>query len=208
MTALEGYLPAAPGGGLSPRWYPPVYVAKVAAVCALVWACRSTLRDLLPRPTLASVALAVVVGLGVAVAWVGLDGLYPEIPGLGRRAAFDPGRLQPPARFAFLAVRLCGLVVLVPLIEELFYRSFLMRWVVDPVYTRVPIGKVTPVGLGVTSLVFAGSHPEWLPALLTGLAWAWLLARTKCVSACVLSHAAANLALGLYVLRTGAWRFW
>ena len=75
----------------------------------------------------------------------------------------------------FLAVRMLGLVVLVPLIEELFYRSFLMRWVVDPNYTRVPIGRVTPLGLAATTGVFAFSHPEWLPALLTGLAWGWLV---------------------------------
>ncbi len=101
-----------------------------------------------------------------------------------------------------------GLVVVVPVIEELFYRSFLMRWLVDPDLARVPIGTVTPLGLAVTSIVFALSHPEWLPALLTGVVWGWLVGRTKSVSACVLSHAVANLVLGIYVMTTGAWRFW
>ena len=56
---------------------------------------------------------------------------------------------------------------------------------------------------------FATAHPEeWLPAFLTGLAWAWLLHRPRSVSACVVSHMAANLALGVYVLATGAWKFW
>ena len=108
----------------------------------------------------------------------------------------------------FLAVRMFGLVVLVPLIEELFYRSFLMRWLIDPNYTRVPIGRVTPLGLAATTGVFAFSHPEWLPALLTGLAWGWLVGQTKSVSACVVSHAVANLALGVYVIARHAWRFW
>ena len=44
--------------------------------------------------------------------------------------------------------------------------------------------------------------------MLTGLAWAGLLAWSKSLSACVLSHATANLALGVYVLYTEAWRFW
>jgi membrane protease YdiL (CAAX protease family) len=61
---------------------------------------------------------------------------------------------------------------------------------------------------GVTSVFFALAHPEWLPALLTGLLWAGLLWRTKSLGACVVSHATANLALGLYVIAIGAWKYW
>ena len=208
LTAMEGYLPTGPGGAPSPVWYPLGYTLKVVAVAALVWVCRGILRDLSPRPTAAGVALSIGLGLAVMAVWVGLDGRYPELTILGKRTAFDPAAMKPAARRAFLSVRMLGLVVLVPLIEELFYRSFLMRWMVDPDYTRVPIGRVTPLGLGVTTAVFGFSHPEWLPAVLTGLAWGWLVARTRSVSACVLSHAVANLALGVYVLATGQWKFW
>jgi CAAX prenyl protease-like protein len=209
LTAVEGYLPRAPGGAPSPVWYPLAYAAKLVVVSTLLWVYRGVFRDLMPWPTAGTLALAVGVGLAVASAWVGLDGRYPNLPFVGgNREGFDPSVLPPLPRGAFLAVRMLGLVVLVPLVEELFYRSFLMRWLVDPVYTRVPIGKVTPVGLSVTTLVFAASHPEWLPALLTGLAWGWLLARTRSVSACVVSHSAANLALGVYVIARHAWKFW
>ena len=209
LTALEGYLPTAHGGGPSPVWYPIGYALKVVAVSALLWHCRAILGDLRARPTAGGLALAVVIGLGVTAAWVGLDGRYPAIPMLGgTRTAFDPTVLPPAAMVGFLAVRMLGLVVLVPLIEELFYRSFLMRWVVDPDYPKVPIGRVTPLGLAATTGVFACSHPEWLPAILTGLAWGWLVGRTKSVSACVVSHAVANLALGAYVIARHAWRFW
>jgi CAAX prenyl protease-like protein len=83
-----------------------------------------------------------------------------------------------------------------------------MRWIVDPDYTRLPIGRVTPMGLLVTTGVFGFSHPEWVPALLTGVAWGWLVARTRSVSACVISHAVANLSLGIYVLTHAAWKYW
>lgn len=209
LTALEGYLPTGPGGAPSPTWYPIGYALKVAAVAALLWHCRVILGDLRPWPRPGALALAALVGLAVTAAWVGLDGWYPSIPLLGgKRTEFDPMTLPAGARFGFVAVRMLGLVVLVPLIEELFYRSFLMRWVIDPVYTRVPIGRVTPLALAVTTGVFACSHPEWLPALLTGLAWGGLVGRTKSVSACVVSHAVANLALGVYVIARHAWRFW
>jgi CAAX prenyl protease-like protein len=116
--------------------------------------------------------------------------------------------MPPAGRIGFVAVRMLGLVVVVPLIEELFWRSFLMRWVIDPNFARVPIGRVTPLAAVVTSGLFALAHPEWLPALITGAAWAWLLWQTKSLSACFVSHAVANLGLGLYVLSTGAWKFW
>ena len=121
---------------------------------------------------------------------------------------FDPTLLVPAAKWAFVAVRLLGLVVLVPVFEELFWRSFLIRWLIADDFTRVPIGRVTPMAAAVSSVVFGAVHPEWLPGVLTGLCWAWLVWRTKSLSACVVSHATANLALGLYVLATGQWKFW
>jgi hypothetical protein len=62
--------------------------------------------------------------------------------------------------------------------------------------------------LAATTAVFGFSHPEWLPAVLTGLAWGWLVWQMRSVSACVLSHAVANLALALYVMTTGQWKYW
>jgi CAAX prenyl protease-like protein len=98
-------------------------------------------------------------------------------------------------------------VALVPLIEELFWRSFLMRWLAKSEFWELPVGTVTPMAALVTSGLFAAAHPEWLPALLTGLLWAWLLWHTRSVLACVVSHAVANLGLGLIVAATGRWEF-
>ena len=208
LTAAEGYLPTR-GGGVDPFWYPVVYALKVAIVAVLAWMSRSAWRDLQPRPGPGALALATALGLGVAALWVGLDGLYPELPFAGgKRSSFDPNAMPRAGMIAFVAVRLLGLVILVPLIEELFWRSFLMRWVIDPDFARVPIGKVTPLAAAVTSVAFGLAHPEWLPGLITGLAWAWLVWRTKSISACVVSHAVANLALGLYVIATGDWKYW
>jgi CAAX protease family protein len=208
LSTFEGYLPAGAGGRPSPVWYPVAYTAKVAIVAGLMWACRSTWRDLSPRPSLGALALAVVLGLLVILAWVGLDGLYPTLGLAGTRPSFDPNVLPPAARRAFIAVRLLGLVGLVPVFEELFWRSFLIRWLVSDDFTRVPIGRVTPLAAVVSSVMFGLVHPEWLPGVLTGFAWAWLVWKTRSLAACVVSHATANLALGLYVLATGDWKFW
>jgi CAAX prenyl protease-like protein len=209
LTSLEGYLPRGPGGAAHPAWYPAFYALKMAVVTAtLVAGRRVWAGDLRARPSAVALAMAVGLGLLVTAGWVGLERLdYPRM-GLGDRQAFDPGTIAGPGRLAFLAVRLFGLVLLVPLFEELFWRSFLIRWIIDQDFARVPLGTVTPVAAGVTSALFAAAHPEWLPALLTGLAWAWLLWKTKSLRACVVSHAAANLALGVYVLTTGAYGLW
>jgi len=201
LGSLEGMLPSA-------DWYPLAYTAKVGIVAVVAWICRSTWRDLRPLPTPVTTILAVAAGILVFLLWVGLDGLYPTFPWLGQRASFDPSGLESPVRQAFLAVRLAGLVVLVPWIEELFWRSFLIRWLIKPNFLSVPVGKVTPTAAIVSSGAFALVHPEWLPAFLTGLLWAGLLGRSGSLAACVLSHAVANLALGLYVLTTGAWKYW
>src|SRR6476620_6405304 len=117
LTALEGYLPTAPGGAPSPLWYPIGYTVKVVGVVVLLWYCREILGDLRARPTPLGWVLSVLVGLGVTAVWVGLDGHYPALPFLGgKRIAFDPFTLSPAARVGFLTVRMLGLVVLVPLI--------------------------------------------------------------------------------------------
>jgi CAAX prenyl protease-like protein len=208
LSSLEGYLPNGPDGRPSPGWYPAAYTLKIAIVAGLMWACRSTWRDLSPRPSLGALALAVVLGVLIIVAWVGLDGHYPTFAFLGTRTAFDPNLLHPAGRHAFLAIRLLGLVVLVPLFEELFWRSFLIRWLVADDFTQVPIGRVTPLAAVVSSVIFGLVHPEWLPGVIAGFAWAWLVWHTKSLTACVVSHATANLALGLYVIATGDWKFW
>jgi CAAX prenyl protease-like protein len=207
LTELEGYLPKL-DGQTHPVWYPVAYAAKIAIVSAVAWACRSSWRDLKPRPGPAGLGLATALGLVVAALWVGLDGLYPPLP-LGKRMGFDPSAIpNAVGRVAFIAVRFYGLVLIVPLVEELFWRSFVMRFVIDPDFAKVPIGRVTPLAAAITSVLFALPHPEWLPALITGLLWAGLLWKTRSVSACFLSHAVANLALGIYVLARGAWQFW
>jgi CAAX prenyl protease-like protein len=208
LGGLESYLPQVDKQP-SPFWYPIAYAMRVVIVGWLAWRFRETWKDLKPMPGIGCLVLAVLTGGLVIILWVGLDGHYPPLPFLNQpRSAFDPGRLSTASRWGFIVVRMLGLVVLVPLIEELFWRSFLIRWLIDQNFRRVPIGHVTPMTGFVTAALFALAHPEWLPAFLTGLLWAWLLWQTKSLSACVVSHAFANLALGTYVIATGDWKYW
>jgi CAAX prenyl protease-like protein len=207
LGALESYLPSNDGQP-SPVWYPLAYTARVVVVALVAWRYRATWSDFRPWPSAAATALAVLIGMIVWGLWVGLDSLYPALPFLSTRVAFDLSVMSRASRWAFVAVRMLGLVVIVPLVEELFWRSFLIRWLIDQEFERVAIGRITPVAGVVTSVSFALVHPEWLPALLTGALWVWLLAKTRSLGACLVSHATANLALGLYVIAAGDWKYW
>jgi CAAX prenyl protease-like protein len=209
LTSVEGWLPK-PDEGSHTTYYPAFYAMKISIVAVVCWLCRSTWRDLKPWPGAKSLAMAVGSGLIVALIWVGLDGWYPIYGDVGARASFNPNVLSPMSKSAFLAFRMLGLVLIVPLFEELFWRSLVIRWIIDPDHFQdVPIGRVTLAAAGITAALFALEHPaEWLPALLTGALWAALLHQTRSVSACFVSHAVANLGLGIYVLTSGNYKFW
>jgi CAAX prenyl protease-like protein len=209
LTSVEDWLPKG-SEGPHPTYYPLFYAFKIAVVAFVCWLGRATWADLRPWPGAKSLTLAVALGLLVTLMWVGFDGFYPVYGKVGSRASFNPNVLSTPARVGFLAVRMLGLVLVVPFFEELFWRSCVVRWIIDPDdFRRVTIGRVTPIAGAITAALFAVEHPaEWLPALLTGGLWAWLLHQSKSVSACVVSHAVANLGLGVYVLASGQWKFW
>lgn len=218
LTSLESLLPKGEDGDPAPRAFMAAYVSKIVLVTVTAWLCRSTWRDLGLRirgqhvrkagSAAGTWAASVLLGLLVYAAWVGLHGRYPDIPLLGGRSGFDPAGLDGGWRILFLAARFYGLVLVVPLIEEIFWRSFLMRWISAADFTKLPVGTVTLKGAVVSTLLFALAHPEWLPALLTGIAWTLLLMRTRSLAACWISHVVANLALGIHVMATGSWWFW
>ena len=207
LSAFEGILPK-DGGTIRASSYAAFYSVKITIVTVVLWLCRSNWSDLRPRPSTAWISASVLLGAVVIAFWIGLDGRYPALPQQSTRAGFDPRALPLSWRAPFIAIRLYGLVLVVPLMEELFWRSFLIRWIARPDFRGIPIGRVTPIGVIVTSALFAVAHPEWLPALLTGLLWAGLLWKSRSVTACWISHLTANLLLGIYILTQSAWRFW
>ena len=192
------------------RYYPVLYALKIALVGGLLLGLGRQ-RPPKARPQGRGLGLAVVTGAALVFAWVLVDQHTPHMKWMGGRVAYNPFReiADPAARAAFLAVRFFGLVVIVPIIEETFYRGFLLRYVTDmDDFRRVPVGAFTLSALGVNVALFASSHPEWLAAAVFALAMCGLLARTKNLFACIVAHAVTNLLLGLYVIHFGAWQYW
>jgi CAAX prenyl protease-like protein len=199
FTEIEGRVPT--------PLYPYLYVAKLCAVMLALAAYRWTLRDL--RPSSRVVAPAVAVGLVVCVAWVGLDKWIPY-PHLGSRVAFNPlaGFQSSLGLVAFLAARFWGLVIVVPVMEELFWRSFLIRYLTNPDFTTIPIGQFSATAFWLVAGCAALAHPEWLVAIVASAAYSWLLKRSGSLFATVTAHAVTNAALGVYVLSSHDWQYW
>lgn len=211
---VGGVLEPTPGGsglagalGIPYAAYPAIYAARLVATgVALAWVWRP-IRDWVGRTTWWPVPL----GLLLVIPWIVLAALQREsgfVTQAMERSAFDPFAqfASPGGAWAFLALRILGLVVVVPIIEELFLRGFLMRYVIDEQFWTVPFGRLTLASTA-TCLVYAvATHPAEAAAAL-----AWFAVMSGVASATrrpidvILAHAATNLALGAYVVATKSW---
>ncbi len=209
--------PVASGGGLagalglSYSAYPVCYALRLAATLAVLAWCWRPLAAWVGRPTWWPPLL----GLALVVPWVTLASLQRQTGWgaiLGERSAFDPFTefgAGSTLAWAFLALRFFGLVVVVSIVEELFLRGFLMRYVVDEEFWRVPFGRLVPAALIACVGYAALTHPaEAVAAVGWFAAVSGITAATRKPIDAILAHAATNLALGLYVVQTGTWWLW
>jgi CAAX prenyl protease-like protein len=193
-------------------YYPPVYSAVVVVV-GLVTGYFLWSRPLL-RPH-RRVGLAVAVGLVGIALWIGLcqldfAALLPTWLRPGNRRAYNPFEAldNPVAAWAFVAVRLVGMALLVPVVEELFWRGFLARWLLDADWQARPVGQFTLQSFLIVTLLFTLAHPEWLAAAVYGVLLNAYLAWKKDLWGCVVAHGVSNLVLGVYILAAEDWKLW
>jgi CAAX prenyl protease-like protein len=201
---------------LGVAWYPIGYAGVVAVVGGVTW---FLLRGEKVLRLHANVWLGVLVGVvGIAV-WIGLSHLrlegwlsqwLPEFLRPGDRVSYNPfvNLKSGLAIWSFLFVRVLGIAILVPIIEEVFWRGFLIRWLIDPDWEKVSLGTYTLSSCMWVTLLFAVAHPEWLAAAAYCLLLNGLLYWKRDLWLCVVAHATSNLLLAAYVLATGAWWLW
>ena len=153
--------------------------------------------------------LAVAAGIAVFVLWVGLDGYYRKLgkggPEWNPFHQFGVGSFL---GWFFVAVRIIGLALIVPPVEEVFYRSLLYRYIVKSDFQSVSLGQFEWRAFIITSLVFGIVHFEWLPGILCGAIYQALVIRQKRLGDAIVAHGITNLLLGLWVVWKGAWHFW
>lgn len=114
------------------------------------------------------------------------------------------------AYWSTVILRFFRLVVVVPLVEEIFWRGFLLRYFVDEKFDRVPFGTFSWLSFTAVAVGFMLVHStaDWPAALLTGALYNWVAYRSKSLGACVLAHGLTNLFLGVWIMNTRQWGFW
>jgi len=173
-----------------------------------------SLHPLRGRPS--SPLLSVLLGLAVFAIWVGPDVIAPawrqnflfNNSVVGHPAGNTPPESKNDPLFLFFRIAIS--VVAVPILEELFWRGWLMRWLIDPNnFERVPLGAYSPMAFWVVAALFASEHGSyWDVGLITGIIYNWWMIRTRSLWDCIIAHAVTNAALAAYVVLAGQWQYW
>jgi len=200
-----------------------VYALKTILVGCLLW----SWRGYIPEMKWAFSWSAIGVGGAIALLWIGLEGVVPtlsELWGAGTRVL--TGRIPEPSApatpwnplayfaaspalgWAFVAVRVLGRSLVVPALEEVFYRSFFYRSIAGAKFYEVPIGRWHAPAFFITSLVFGLAHPDqWFSAIVCGAAYQLLVVGKKRLGDAMLAHATTNLIISGYAITTNQWQF-
>ena len=201
IMALEHLIP------LPPQW---LYMVRFCIVAALIGAVSWPYLSFRPTAPLASIAI----GVAVFVIWVAPDALFGyrhywlfENALTGAAASSLAPHLK--SNIPFILLRVTSSALLVPILEELFWRGWMMRWIVAKDFRRVPIGTYHTEAFWIVAVLFASEHGSyWDVGLVTGVIYNWWAIRTKNLTDCVIAHAVTNACLAIYVIGWGQWQYW
>jgi CAAX prenyl protease-like protein len=186
-------------------------ILRVVVMSAVLWFVARPVIDLRVR----HVAATLGIGVAVFVVWIAPDLLIPgyrhfwlfdnAITGKAATSLSKSSTLNAPV----LALRMFRAVVIVPIVEELFWRAWLMRWLIDNDFQKVPLGKYTAQSFWLVAVLFASEHGSyWDVGLAAGIIYNWWMVRTRSLGDLILAHAVTNFALSAYVIAAGKWEYW
>ncbi len=182
-----------------------IFPAQIGVCAWALWHWRKRIDLSAPK----GIGFATLIGLLSLVVWVAPQQWLGFPP---RTAGFDPAYFgaDGTAYWGNVVLRLIRMVVIVPLVEEIFWRGYLLRFFVNEDFQKVPFGTFTWKSFSIVSVAFCFEHQmaDWPAALITSVLFNLVAIRTRSLSACVFAHAVTNLGLGIYILCTGQNGFW
>jgi len=191
--------------------YPWMYVARAVIVAAMLvyfW-------KQYTKITWNFWWLGIIVGVIGIFQWIGMQLFLQnhfEFFKPGTTGIFNPYDYfqSPGSRWAWITIRVLSASLIVPVMEELFWRDYLWRQVLAPNDFRLAaVGEFDWKPFLGIAVVFAFVHGNWWA---TSIVWALmihcLLVYTKSIGACIIAHGVTNLLLAGYVLKTRDWAFW
>ena len=171
-------------------------------------------RGVIPR-RISSPVGSIVLGLAVFCIWIGPDILWPAYRQgwlFQNSLVGTPQSSLPQAakgNVTFLVFRVLSSVVNVPVLEELFWRGWLMRWLISTDFRKVPLGSYTAQSFWLVAVVFAAEHGSyWDVGLIAGILYNWWMIRTRSLGDCIIAHTVTNACLAWYVVARGQWHYW
>jgi exosortase E/protease (VPEID-CTERM system) len=179
-----------------------LYPVRVIAAMGVLWCFRHHYSNLGWSVSWRAVAI----GCVTFALWIVL------VPSRGGSSPGWPAALASlPAHWAaaWLAIRVVGYTVTVPLVEELAFRGYLMRRLIREDFTRLPVGLFTWSSFLLSSLLFGALHGgSWIAGTLAGMTFAVALYQRRAIGDAVVAHATTNALIAVYVFATGQWSVW
>ncbi len=191
------------------------YPFRCVVLAAALWFWSRRVIDLRVTSWLPSI----VIGAAVFAIWIAPDLLWPPVDGGGYRShwLFQNGvtgtvSSSVPESYRnsvmVLVSRAVRAAILVPVIEELFWRAWMMRWLIRDDFEKVPLGTYARQAFWITAILFAVEHgPFWDVGLIAGVIYNGWMVRTRSLGDCVLAHAVTNGMLTAYVYGFGQWQY-
>jgi exosortase E/protease (VPEID-CTERM system) len=180
-----------------------LYPLRPLAVILVLWFCRRDYAELRWSWSWQAVAI----GVAAFLLWMAMQ---PASTEGDPRSAIASGLASLPGGWAagWLAFRVVGAVLTVPLAEELAFRGYLARRLMAADFQDVPLGRFSWSSFLLSSALFGALHGAWLAGTLVGMLYAAALARRGFLMDAILAHAATNGLLAAYVLVTRDWSLW
>ncbi len=178
--------------------FDPWYGARALApaVALIAW------RKDLPRCSVSFSWTAVLAGAALGAVWIAWH------PSDGAPLAAAVARLSPSARLAWIALHLVASCLVLPLVEELAFRGFLLPWLIAPDFEAVSPRTWTLPAVVLSSLAFGALHDHLALGTLAGAAFAFARQARGRLSDAVLAHVLANTAIAVAVLGLDRWDLW
>jgi exosortase E/protease (VPEID-CTERM system) len=179
------------------------YPLRVLAAAVTLYCFRTAYAQILRIPSWQAVSLGVV----AFAVWMILE--PTPSPGVSNsQLALGLARMPAFGAMTWLAFRVLGSVITVPIAEELAFRGYLIRRLVSPDVSNVAPGRFTWPSFLISSILFGALHGRWLAGTLAGMAYALALYRRGEVVDAIAAHATTNALIAGVVLATGSWSLW
>ncbi len=204
FIGLSAVLVGSEAEGTFDLWSYPIKTLVVAGLLVFFWSRFQELK----APIFVNWQEALVtvgVGLGVYALWVRMDWPWAI---QGELSDYNPFVAGSTLGLVLAIIRIFGASVIVPIMEELFWRSFLIRYIVNANFETVRLGTFTIGSFAATVVLFGLEHNLWLAGMMAGICYSGLLYWTGRLWPCIIAHGITNLVLGIHVLTTGEWHWW